>query len=272
MRYVLEVTINRCSASCSSSCLDQLDGQPIEQAGCVGGRPLRPKSKTVGDQGLAEVPRPDVIDGDASRQRMSRSVSQRASAVRRPVLVAGTAECGSPRSRFDSGVLSEPRSGVYVCSAALRGPFALSPQRRGRRFASFRSRPSSPRRCQEVQFGASAVLPPPGRRPLAVPNGPLPGPTSSHRPPAVFARGPGPLPPAHAATPSARLGRLHLISVSSTSASASVMVAGAYWGQLDARSRERCASFRRFLGSPSRGELPFHRLQVVLQNERPQSG
>ena len=40
-------------------------------SGCVGGVPLRPKSKTVGDQRLAEVPRPDVVDRDAGRQRVA---------------------------------------------------------------------------------------------------------------------------------------------------------------------------------------------------------
>jgi hypothetical protein len=42
------------------------------------------------------------------------SVSQRASAVRRPVLVAGYGLArDSSVSRFDSGVFSEPASGAY---------------------------------------------------------------------------------------------------------------------------------------------------------------
>ena len=48
----------------------EFDGQPVEQR-MVSGRG-RPQAEVVrrGDQRLAEVPRPDVIDGDAGRQRV----------------------------------------------------------------------------------------------------------------------------------------------------------------------------------------------------------
>ena len=75
--------------------------------------PLRPKSNTVGTSGLPKCRIQMWLTATRAVSGCCGSVIQLASAVRRPVLVVGNGLLRDVSdSRFDSGVFSDPRSGV----------------------------------------------------------------------------------------------------------------------------------------------------------------
>src|SRR5262252_8568096 len=82
-------------------------------SGCVGGAPLRPKSKTLGTIGLPKCLAQMWLTATRAGNGLRQSVNQVASAVRRPVLVRGN---GFVRfasvSVGDSTVFHAPRNGV----------------------------------------------------------------------------------------------------------------------------------------------------------------
>ena len=72
--------------------LDQFDGEPVEQLGMRRRSSLAAEVEHRRYQRLAEVPRPDVIDRDARRQRMAR--------VGEPLRESGTSAGAGRRKRL----------------------------------------------------------------------------------------------------------------------------------------------------------------------------
>ncbi len=223
-------------------------------AGCVGGVPLRPKSKTVGDQRLAEVPRPDVVDGHACRQRVAggrRPIC--ASAARRPVLVFGNGlrrDGVGLQVRFER--LERPGQRRVCVAGVARAPCGAASTAPARcRFAACASASA---RASGASSARARLLPPPAATACCFLR-------------QCRAAGPAPASPLPRGACRRRRDRLPQRGVSCGAGRTPASRSGVFRGLAPAPSS---ALAQRALGQTACRLSASRPLQVILQHERPQ--